>query len=82
MPQKIARVKVKRALLTLATLSGAKVFVPRVVSDTSRSLFAVKKSQVKTSESCVLQITGEMTQQRTSSAQKGRLLNPQLNPKP
>jgi len=57
-----------RNLRRLESLSGAKVFVPRVVSDTSRSLFAVKKSQVKTSESCVLQITGVLQQRAMAKA--------------
>jgi len=57
-----------RNLRRLEAISGARVFVPKVVSDTSKSLFAVKKSQIKTADKSVLQITGVLSQRVAAKA--------------
>ena len=55
-------------LRRIEMISGAKVFVPKVVADNSKSLFAVKKSQVRSVDTAVLQITGVLSQRMTAKA--------------
>ena len=57
-----------RNLRRVEMISGAKVFVPKVLADNSKSLFAVKKSEVKAADKTVLQVTGVVSQRVTAKA--------------
>jgi len=55
-------------LRRLEAISGAKIFIPKVVSEKSKSFFAVKKSEVATADSVFLQVTGVLLQRVQAKA--------------
>ena len=57
-----------RNLRRLESLSGAKVFIPKIISDKSKSFFAVKQTDIMTAENAVLQITGVIPQRIQAKA--------------